>query len=311
MWFSSWEQILNNVRSVLLLCSHAWDTASAKDQFYPLNSLLAMHNCRWKVKYNIADNFSCVSARSIKTFFFLFLSEEQLEEDKLHSNGGKVLSSELKNAHSGCSPQILCLWISLCEVFSGTLLVLWLMQLCSVLLAFFSSSHTHSIHLCLICATSAYLNTTALLICSRQITAKFIFHYPNWAHFLVINVCLLPTLFLLSQSRSRANGCFSIKCMTQPVSFKLVHHITSKYSPRLWKKTFSQLIHYDIYLQIVLLIIAQRLRHLPLRFPQQLVSVQKRKVKLDNYNGASHRSLLRHIKIFNVRLSKKLIRLIF
>lgn len=39
-----------------------------------------------------------------KHILFLFLSEEQLEEDKLHSNGGKVLSSELKNTHFGCSP---------------------------------------------------------------------------------------------------------------------------------------------------------------------------------------------------------------
>lgn len=38
------------------------------------------------------------------SFFFFFLSEEQLEEDKLHSNGGKVLSSELRNTHFGCSP---------------------------------------------------------------------------------------------------------------------------------------------------------------------------------------------------------------
>lgn len=47
-----------------------------QDQFLPtlcfvfLNSLLAMHNCRWKGKKNIVDNFSCVSARSINTFFF-------------------------------------------------------------------------------------------------------------------------------------------------------------------------------------------------------------------------------------------------
>lgn len=75
-----------------------------QDQFLPtlcfvfLNSLLAMHNCRWKGKKNIVDNFSCVSARSINTFFFclFFFSEEQLEEDKFHSNGGKVLSSELR-----------------------------------------------------------------------------------------------------------------------------------------------------------------------------------------------------------------------
>lgn len=38
---------------------------------------------------------------------FSFLSEEQLEEDKLHSNGGKVLSSELKNTHFGSSPSII------------------------------------------------------------------------------------------------------------------------------------------------------------------------------------------------------------
>lgn len=37
-----------------------------------------------------------------KNILLLFLSEEQLEEDKLHSNGGKVLSSELKNTNSGC-----------------------------------------------------------------------------------------------------------------------------------------------------------------------------------------------------------------
>lgn len=42
----------------------------------------------------------------------------------------------------------------------------------------------------------------------------------------------------------------------------------------------------------------------------ELVSVLK-KGKLDNYNGASQRSLLRHIKIFDIRPSKKLTRLIF
>lgn len=137
----------------------------------PTNSLVAMHNCRWKVKYNIADNFSRVSARSINTFFFCFFLKNNLRRIN-------CTVMEVKYCHLSSKMLILaahlkyCVSESLCKVFSGTLLVLWLMQLCSVLLAFFSSSHTHSIHVCLICATSAYLNTTALLICSRQITAN-------------------------------------------------------------------------------------------------------------------------------------------
>lgn len=64
----------------------------------------------------IFQTISAVCARSINTFVvhFLFLFEEQLEEDKLHSNGGKVLSPELKNTHVGCSPSnIVSLNISL------------------------------------------------------------------------------------------------------------------------------------------------------------------------------------------------------
>lgn len=51
----------------------------------------------------ILQTISAVSQINKYSFFF-FLSEEQLEEDKLHSNGGKVLSSELRNTHFGCSP---------------------------------------------------------------------------------------------------------------------------------------------------------------------------------------------------------------
>lgn len=83
-------------------------------------TFLAMHNCAQRETAMILHTISarCLCLRSINALFSLCLPEEQLEEDKLHTNGGKVLSSELKNNHSGCSPSQRCVSESvLCPSF--------------------------------------------------------------------------------------------------------------------------------------------------------------------------------------------------
>lgn len=92
----------------------------------------------------------CLCLRSINALFCLCLPEEQLEEDKLHSNGGKVLSSELENNHSGCSPFQRCVSESvLCPSFQAAGSVPACVLTHSALLLFCSGTcFSRSIHLC-------------------------------------------------------------------------------------------------------------------------------------------------------------------
>lgn len=82
------------------------------------------------VFYSLADDFSSKINQNF-FFFFFFLFQEQLEEDKLHSNGGKVLSSELKNAHSGRSLSVISAAFASFQVGKKKFLMFWLMQFCA------------------------------------------------------------------------------------------------------------------------------------------------------------------------------------
>lgn len=174
--------------------SHNADAAATVDQFFqhyffcvcacPI-TFLAMHNCTQGETAIILHTISahCLCLRSINALFSLCLPEEQLEEDKLHSNGGKVLSSELKNNHSGCSPFQRCV-CSLSVIPSsrfGSSLCSDSSRFASVLFwHVFLALPTPSIYV-LICSTSAHLSAAAAtLIRARQITAKLILHYTKF-----------------------------------------------------------------------------------------------------------------------------------
>lgn len=165
----------------MLRLGHVWDAASTKIKggsilatlcFVLLNCLLAMRNCRWSDKRNTADYFNCVSARSINTLFFCFFLKNNLR--RINCTVMEVKYCHLSSKHPFrlltfqlffCAS--LCFSLDRKFCFCRYRLVLWLMQLfCAVVfwykLPFFSLSC--SIHSCLICPSSAYLNIAVLLI---------------------------------------------------------------------------------------------------------------------------------------------------
>lgn len=125
MWFGcSLEILWGQITQSQCRCSRYCGSVLPTFWFFLCvsNNLLAMHNCARRETAIILRTISarCLCLRSVNALFCLCLPEEQLEEDKLHSNGGKVLSSELKNNHSGCSPFRRCVSESvLCPSFQA------------------------------------------------------------------------------------------------------------------------------------------------------------------------------------------------
>lgn len=162
-------QILNTARSVLFWLSHAWDTASAKEQFHQHNvffCLLAMHNCRWKDKYNIPDSFSCpCQINKCICFGFFFFLKNNLR--KINCTVMEVKYCQKSKALIWLLTFYYCVFEHLFVSHSAESLVSVEVSLCydSCSFALFCfgtfSSQSFSIHSRLICSPSAYLNTIA------------------------------------------------------------------------------------------------------------------------------------------------------
>lgn len=162
--------------------------------FVFLNSLLAMHNCRWKGKKNIVDNFSSVSARSINTFFILlfFLLKNNLRRINFTVTEVKYCHPRLETLMLAAHLQVLFRFPCLCFC------------LVRQKVEFRWKSACVMTHAALPCPVSAHsfmsLTLFFLLLHSFMLrnatalwTVKLVLHHPDWVHLMVVNVCrLLP-----------------------------------------------------------------------------------------------------------------------
>ena len=210
--------------------------------FVLLNSLSAMHNCRWKVEY--CRLFQLCVCQINKHTLLVFCSFLKNNLRRINCTVMEVkyrhLSSE---THLGCilsnyfrlsaSP---CFSSSRKFSFGRSRLVLWLMQLCPVLfwhtLPFYSLAR--SIHSCLICSTSAYLNNTALLIHSRQITANVNSSLPKLSTFAGRKCPPAARIYSYRcNQEAELMDVLVLNAWYRPIWFNLIHHIMQKCSPKL------------------------------------------------------------------------------